>query len=124
MTEKNHYIPIFYQKRWAADDGTVCPYSRPFKQARARRVHPAGNGYQKGLYMVPGVDPIVANYLERHFFKVTDDTGAEALSILEKGQWEPMDSRVRSGWNSLRDVPTAPDARGDPALLRFGRETH
>jgi len=99
MAEDNHYIPIFYQKRWAiCADKRVCVYSQPHKDARVERKHPKGVGYQRDLYTVTNVDAAVATYLERHFFKVTDDLAAKALSIIEAGQWKPMDTATRSGW--------------------------
>jgi hypothetical protein len=47
---------------------------------------------------VTNVDSAVATYLERQFFKVTDDYAAKALSVIETGQWKPMDTTIRSGW--------------------------
>jgi hypothetical protein len=47
---------------------------------------------------VTNVDAAVATYLERQFFKVTDDHAAKALSVIEAGQWKPMDTTIRSGW--------------------------
>jgi hypothetical protein len=99
MPEDNHYVPIFYQKRWAIRaDRRVCVYSRPYKDARAQRKHPAGVGYQRDLYTVTNADAAVATYLERQFFKRTDDLAAKALAVIEAGQWKPMDSTTRSGW--------------------------
>jgi hypothetical protein len=97
MSQKNHYLPIFYQKRWATN-GQVCVYSRPHKEARVLRKHPAGVGYETDLYTANGCHPVVASYLENHFFKTTDDLAAKALAIIEQGQWNPMDTLVRSGW--------------------------
>jgi Protein of unknown function (DUF4238) len=100
VAEANHYIPIFYQKRWAVNaDKRVCVYSRPHKRPHAQRKHPGGVGYQFDLYTVTNGDAAVASYLEQQFFKVTDDMGSKALAVIEAGQWQqPMDIRVRSGW--------------------------
>jgi Protein of unknown function (DUF4238) len=99
MAEDNHYIPIFYQKRWAIrPDRRVCLYSRPYKRAHVQRKHPKGVGYQRDLYTVTNTDAAVATYLERQFFKTTDDLGSKALAVIEAGQWQPMDTRIRSGW--------------------------
>lgn len=100
MAEDNHYIPIFYQRRWATcADRRVCVYSRPYKDVHVQRKHPKGIGYQRDLYTVTNVDAAVATYLERHFFKVTDDLGAKTLSVIEAGQWKQlMDTATRSGW--------------------------
>jgi hypothetical protein len=63
-----------------------------------KRKHHKGVGYQHDLYTVPNGDPAVATYLERRFFKVVDDLGAKALSVIESGQWRPMGTTIRSGW--------------------------
>lgn len=48
MAEDNHYVPIFYQKRWAIrPDRRVCVYSRPYKDVHVQRKHPKGVGYQR-----------------------------------------------------------------------------
>ena len=99
MAEDNHYIPIFYQKRWAVfADRRVCVYSRPHKAAVVQRKHPKGVGYQRDLYTVSNLDAALATYLEQRFFRVTDDQAAKALSIIEAGQWKPMNTATRSGW--------------------------
>jgi hypothetical protein len=99
VAEDNHYVPIFYQKRWAIRaDKRVCVYSRPYKDARVQRKFPKGVGYQRDLYTVTNIDEGDATYLEQHFFKVSDDLAAKALSIIEAGQWKPMDTTTRSGW--------------------------
>jgi Protein of unknown function (DUF4238) len=56
MPEKNHYFPIFYQKRWAGDDGQVCLYSKPHWEVKAIRRHPSRIGFQYDLYTIPGVE--------------------------------------------------------------------
>jgi len=90
MAEDNHYLPIFYLKRWAGEDGRVCVYSRPYDKSRVIRKSPKGIGYQRDLYTVPDVDGPISNYLERQFFKATDDVAALALKVIEVGQWPPM----------------------------------
>ena len=100
MGEKNHYIPKFYQKRWAVHaDNCVCVYSRPHKEVRAKRKHPTAVGYEPDLYTVSNIDVAAATFLERHFFQVTDDSASKALAVLEAGPWlHSMNSGVRSGW--------------------------
>jgi hypothetical protein len=69
MPEDNHYIPIFYQKRWAGPDDQVRVYSRPYRNIQVKKKHPAGIGYQTDLYTAADPDIAVATYLEREFFK-------------------------------------------------------
>ena len=98
MAEDNHYLPIFYLKRWAGEDGHVCVYSRPHKISHVIRKSPKGIGYQRDLYTVVDVDGPVSNYLERQFFQATDAAAALALKVVEAGQWQPMDTIIRSAW--------------------------
>ena len=100
MAEDNHYIPIFYQKRWAVhSDKRVCVYSRPHKEVHVQRKRPKGVGFVRDLYTVANTDPAVATYLERRFFQATDDLASKALEVIEAGRWQQtMDMGVRSGW--------------------------
>jgi hypothetical protein len=99
MAEDNHYIPKFYQRRWAVHaDKCVCVYSRPHKEVHVQRKRPKGVGFERDLYTVTNPDPAVATYLERQFFQVTDDLAAKALAVIEAGQWSAMGTDIRSGW--------------------------
>ena len=99
MAEDNHYIPIFYLKRWAVHaDKCVCVYSRPHKEVHVQRKRPKGVGYERDLYTVDNPDPAVATYLERQFFQATDDLASKALAVIEGGQWSAMGNDIRSGW--------------------------
>jgi hypothetical protein len=99
LSENNHYLPIFYQRRWGTRaDKRVCVYSRPYKASCKIWKHPAGVGYQTDLYTVSNVDAAAATYLEKQFFLVTDDLAAKALSVIECGQWQPMNTTTRSAW--------------------------
>ena len=99
VAEDNHYIPIFYQKRWAIGaDRRVCVYSRPYHVARVQRKHPKGVGFQRDLYTVTNTDAATATYLEQQFFKTTDDLAAKALAVIEAGPWGLMNTTTRSGW--------------------------
>ncbi|MFZ2104492.1 MAG: DUF4238 domain-containing protein [Roseiarcus sp.] len=97
MCEKNHFIPKFYQKRWEGDDKKVCVYFRNAIRVQTQRRHRSSVGYAVDLYTVPGVDLAVAAYLERQFFRITDDLAANALAIIERGPWT-MNAHTRSGW--------------------------
>ena len=99
MHEKNHYIPVFYLKRWqGGNDGRLSVYFRHARGCAVARRHPAGIGYKIDLYTLPGVDLGVATYLERDFFRVTDDLAAKSLAAIESRAWL-MDVHVRSGWS-------------------------
>jgi hypothetical protein len=85
MPEKHHYLPIFYQKRWAGADGQVCVYSKPHKEVKALRRHPDRVGFEFDLYTIPGVEFEAASHLERRFFLQTDNDASQALASFENG---------------------------------------
>jgi hypothetical protein len=31
---RHHYIPIFYLKQWARDDGMLCEFSKPYDSVK------------------------------------------------------------------------------------------
>ena len=98
MPEKNHYIPEFYLKRWlGGNDRRLSVYFRHPRGCAVARRHPAGIGYKIDLYTLPGVDLGIATYLEREFFRVTDNLAAKSLAAIENRAWQ-MDVDVRSGW--------------------------
>ncbi len=98
MPEKHHYLPVFYQKRWAGADGRCVYYSVPYKTPIARRLHPDRMGFAYDLYKIPGVDFENASYLERRFFRQTDNDAAQALSLIETPNLKDLDDRLKSGW--------------------------
>jgi hypothetical protein len=97
--DKHHYIPVFYSKEWAGRDGRVCEYSRPFDVVKPRRVHPDGTGYVRGLYTVPRNDPRVSEFIEREFFKVTDNGAARVLQMFKRRGEIAWTSDTRSAWS-------------------------
>ena len=120
MPQKNHYLPVFYQKRWAGTDGRVYSYSRPHKAGIVLRRHPSAVGYETDLYTVRGGDPVVASYLEQHFFKTTDDLGAEGACYYRARTMEPNGSAHSQQLDTVRHVPIASNSRRDTRHFRFG----
>ena len=98
MSEKHHYLPIFYQKRWAGKDKRICVYRKPHKEVKALRRHPDAVGFAYDLYTVPGVDYETASHLERRFFLQTDDEAAKALAIIERDGHSNINTKLRSAW--------------------------
>jgi hypothetical protein len=96
--DKHHYIPKFYLKRWAAADGRICEYSRPFKQVEPKRVHPDGTGYERGLYAIPGLPPHLTNIVEQRVLKPADNLASIALDALVGGTL-PKPAEMRRDWS-------------------------
>jgi hypothetical protein len=96
---RHHYIPVFYLKQWAGDDGRVCEFSKPHDRVKPRRTHPDGTGYHDGLNTVEGLPPDEAQFLEEVFFKIADDAAARALRILFTPPPWSLTPVERSGWS-------------------------
>ena len=96
---RHHYIPVFYLKRWAAPDGRIVEFSRPFgTRVRPRRTAPAGTGYVDNLYEARGLPADHRQYFETEFLSPVDNAAADALAILESGR-DTWNVRTRSAWS-------------------------
>lgn len=96
---KHHYIPVFYSKRWAANDGRLVVFSRPYKDVIDRWRHPDATGYQNSLYALRGFEPSVAHQMEELFFRPIDTRAADALTEMEiRGNSARWTSESRSAW--------------------------
>ncbi|MCB4920654.1 DUF4238 domain-containing protein [Brucella intermedia] len=94
---KHHYIPAFYTKRWACDDGRILVFSKPHNNVIDRRLFPDATGYQKNLYRILASD--AGEQIEDSFFKPVDNFADQALTKLESdpdfSQWT---RKMRSNW--------------------------
>jgi hypothetical protein len=97
---RHHYIPIFYLKQWARDDGRICEFSRPHDRVKARKVHPAGTAYMDGLNTVTGLPLTEQQYLEDVFYKAADNDAARALKT---------ESNIRTAWKMRALIPKIND---------------
>lgn len=77
----HHYIPKFWLKRWAGDDGRVLRHrKRPHDGLiTSKRLPPRSFAFVENLYKSPYPDEEAAHVLERKFFGAIDDTAAAAL---------------------------------------------
>jgi hypothetical protein len=96
--QKNHYLPVSYLKQWAGPDGRLCEFSRLHKVVKARRTHPSGTGYERGLYTFEGLSPAVADFLEQQFLLRADDRAYLALCSMIAGSID-LDIDTRSAWS-------------------------
>jgi hypothetical protein len=97
--DKHHYIPVFYSQEWAGSDGRLCEFSRPYDVVKPKRKHPDATGYVRGLYTVPHNDAQVTEYIEREFFRVTDNSASLILAMLRSGERIEWNSDNRSAWS-------------------------
>ena len=54
LTQDHHYLPQFYQRRWAGKDGKLTVFSRPHDMVVVKRRSTRATGKKAGLYAVPG----------------------------------------------------------------------
>ncbi|MHA7883848.1 DUF4238 domain-containing protein [Nitratireductor rhodophyticola] len=104
MTEQplyHHYLPSFYQARWAGESGKLRRFSKPHADRLvAKWVSPQVSGGEESLYTDPAAVPESAQALETGFMSPLDSLAAEALTALEQG--DPRirrDPRMRSAWS-------------------------
>jgi Protein of unknown function (DUF4238) len=64
---RHHYIPVFYLKRWCAEDKRLRQFSRPHKPIYAKRIFPVQTGFVDRLYEVKGVPAEMAQVVEDEF---------------------------------------------------------
>jgi hypothetical protein len=98
MTQQNHYLPSFYQRRWVAADGRVFVYRRPHRQVIVRPKPPTATGFRVGLYTMRGVPTERENELEDKFWRVIDQWGSDSLGILESTNPAHMAKFDRDRW--------------------------
>jgi Protein of unknown function (DUF4238) len=97
---KHHYLPVFYLRRWASQDGRLYEFSRPHKEVVARRKYPGQTAYVERLYEMPGLPPVKAQQIEQGFMQLLDSQAAEALKALDNDDPRiKTDSRLRSAWS-------------------------
>jgi hypothetical protein len=97
--DKHHYIPKFYLKQWAGDDGRLCEFSRPYKDVVARRIYPDATAYERGLYTFNELSPAMSDYIEQRFLLHADNLAYAVLRNLLKGNFTGLTRDMRSGWS-------------------------
>jgi hypothetical protein len=96
--KKHHYLPQFYQRRWAGEDRKVTAYQRYGSKLSILRKSPKGVGYVEELYSIPSeTDPAKRQRVESQFMRGLDNDAADALTFMEQ-QGAPRDPRRRLGW--------------------------
>jgi hypothetical protein len=98
VTQQHHYLPQFYQRRWAATDGRVFVYQRPHHHVVVAPKSTKATGKWGGLYTVPGVPPERANELEDKFWLRIDQWGSDSLDVLESPDPAHAAKLVRERW--------------------------
>ncbi|NKK96532.1 DUF4238 domain-containing protein [Rhizobium leguminosarum bv. viciae] len=97
----HHYLPSFYQARWAGEDGKLRRFSVPIEnKIVAKWVSPEVSGGEDLLYTDHAAPADTAQALESGFMSPLDSLASQALVALEAN--DPIlrrDSRLRSAWS-------------------------
>jgi hypothetical protein len=96
--QEHHYLPQFYQRRWAARDRRVFVYQRPHHHVVVAPKSTRATGKKVGLYTVPGVPPERTNELEDKFWREIDQWGSDSLDVLESTKPPHAAKLVRERW--------------------------
>jgi hypothetical protein len=120
---KHHFIPAFYLKQWAAPDGKLIEWSKPFEVVRPIRRHPNATAFQNGLYTFSDLLPKARQLFEQAFLQSTDDLASQALTRIMNGQMHTLDNLRKSGWTRFlmtlrfRHPDVVPEIRDAIAVL-------
>jgi hypothetical protein len=99
MPQDQHYIPVFYLRRWVGSDGRLCVYSRQHGSVKPNRKYPTATGFAEDLYAIGGAGAEIESHLEGQFFRIADNEAASVLDILETESRDLSDGSLRSGWS-------------------------
>ena|SRR5882724_11046908 len=77
---KHHYVPVFYQKLFAASDGLLWVYDRKLKTYK--QLHPHSTCFQHDLYAVKMPSGVFEQAVETEFLGHVDGSASSALRKL------------------------------------------
>jgi hypothetical protein len=97
---KHHYIPCFYTKQWADEEGNLVEYCRRYNGVKARSTAPAGTGYVRGLYKLPDAPAGQEYVIETELMSSIDNWAAKALQRMLEDEAAPgkLDRPRALGW--------------------------
>ncbi len=94
----HHFTPVFYLKSWAAADGRVTRYHRPYMDVVASPGAPKNTGNEDHLYTLHGVPQEQQAYLETAFFSPVDSRAAVVHRQLLTGKLNELTNEQRVDW--------------------------
>jgi len=97
--KKHHFIPQFLLAEWAVNEGKLWRLTRPFGDKVATKlVSPAEIGYERFLYMTPGIPEEFAQQFEAKFLSPVDSRAADAHKLLLQPEPIIWTRPLRSDW--------------------------
>lgn len=98
MSRRNHYLPQFYQRRWADGEGRVYVYEKPHEQVIVSTRSTKATGWSPNLYTVQIAPEGQTQTLEDQFWRTIDQWGADALAALEATDAAAVDRLDKTRW--------------------------
>lgn len=95
-SDKHHYIPKFYTKRWTRN-GQLVIFEKTAWGLDVRDGSPKSTGYQSKLYATLTIPQEVAPDFEKEFFEPADTQAERAMFILGRGK-EVYKDNLRDEW--------------------------
>lgn len=97
---KHHFLPECYQKLWAGDDHMIERFSPGHDgRIRVKKLFPAGVGWSRDLYRIPGeADDWAAQRVETEFFAKIDTAAAAIMRKMRDSGAPPRTAEERTAW--------------------------
>jgi Protein of unknown function (DUF4238) len=95
----HHFIPAFFLKQWAGQNGKLIEYTIKQGKVIAKHVGPHSTGYEFDLYAFNELAPDVRQYIEQVFFNYVDHIASIALERHLTGSREPWSAELLSAWS-------------------------
>ena len=97
---KHHYVPVFYLRWWAGQDGRLERYTRPRPdKIMAKRVFPTEAGFERNLYSSPDDKQLGSTWLETRIFQRIDAMAAPVMEKLNAAPVPQLSDEERSAWS-------------------------
>lgn len=95
----HHYLPVFFLKQWARQDGKVIRYHRPHGPVVAHPISPRSTGYEPRLYSLTECPPGRSQLIERDFMApAVDSPAAEVLQLLLARRTLELSNDAKCSW--------------------------
>lgn len=97
---RHHFLPEFYLKQWAQEDGRFVEYKKPYgDKVKPRKTHPKATGFIFRLYAFEGLADDLVHEFESKFLSPVDSQAAQALYAMQADR--AFSNTQRLAWASF-----------------------